>query len=150
MATHLGKEGVIKVGSETVAEVRSWALNTTVETVDASCLGDDWKIHKPTQKSWHGSLSCFWDESDSQGQGALVIGETVTLQLYVEQATLPSFSGTALITGVDYTGSHNGLVEASIAFQGSGALEMPKGRGATPSQVFKEPKPKATVVSGSV
>ena len=138
MATHLGKEGIIKVGNETVAEVRSWTLATTVETVDASHLGDDWKIHKPTQKSWHGSLSCFWDESDTQGQGVLAVGETVTLQLYVENDTPPAFSGTALVTGVDYTGAHNGLVEANIAFQGSGELLMPKGRVKSPVRIVKE------------
>jgi predicted secreted protein len=123
MATHLGKEGVIKVGSETVAEVRSWTLNTLVDTVDASHLGDDWKIHKPTQKSWHGSLACFWDALDAKGQGALAVGETVTVQLYLEGDSPPRFSGAVLVTGVDYAGSHNGLVEASIAFQGTGALE---------------------------
>jgi predicted secreted protein len=138
MATHLGKEGTVKVGSETIAEVRSWTLNTSVETVDVSHLGDDWKRHKATQKSWHGSLSCFWDTSDTEGQGALAVGETVNLQLYVEHSPPPAFSGAALVTGVDYTGAHNGLVEASIAFQGSGALEGTQARGKIPSSIIKE------------
>lgn len=137
MATHCGQDGVVKVGDVNVAEVRSWSLSTMVETVDASTLGDAWKIHQATQKSWHGSLSCFWDENDG-GQGRLTLGESVTLQLYVEHDTPPAFSGTALITGVDYTGSHNGLVEASVAFQGSGALDIPKGRVKSPVQIVKE------------
>ena len=65
MATHLGKDGIIKIQNQTVAEVRSWTLNTAAELVDASCLGDSWKVHQPTIKSWHGSLSCFWDENDA-------------------------------------------------------------------------------------
>ena len=122
MATHLGKEGIIKVGNETVAEVRSWSLAVAADTVDASHLGDDWKVHKPTQKSWHGSLACFWDAGDTKGQGSLGVGETVTLQLYLEGDTPPPFSGTVLVTGIDYAGAHSGLVEANITFQGTGAL----------------------------
>jgi predicted secreted protein len=138
MATHLGKDGIIKVAGETIAEVRSWTLNIAADTVDASHLGDDWKIHKTTQKSWHGSLSCFWDGSDLNGQGALEVGETVNLQLYLEHSTPPAFSGAALVTGVDYTGAHSGLVEANIAFQGSGALEGLQARVKDPSRIVKE------------
>ena len=47
MSTHLGKEGVIKIHNQTVAEVRSWTLNTAAELIDASTLGDDWKVHHP-------------------------------------------------------------------------------------------------------
>ena len=124
MATHLGKEGIIKVGVHTVAEVRNWSLNSTVDTVDASTLGDDWKVHKTTQKSWHGSLSCFWDETDTSGQGELALGASVTLSLYPEgdSSHAVCWTGEALVTGIDYSGSPNGLVEANITFQGSGAL----------------------------
>lgn len=139
MTTHCGQDGLIKVNDQTVAEVRSWSLSTVVETVDGSTLGSEWKIHKPTQKSWHGSLSCFWDESDG-GQAGLNLGDSVTVQLYLENATPPAFSGTALITGVDYTGSHNGLVEASVAFQGSGALLKPKGGVSNSVRIVKEPR----------
>lgn len=131
MATHLGKEGVVKVGLDTVAEVRSWTLATSVDTVDASHLGDDWKIHRATQKSWHGSLACFWDASDIKGQGALAIGETVALTLYFEGDSPPPFSGSALVTGIDYNASHSGLIEANVTFQGTGALNQ---RAANPSK----------------
>lgn len=126
MPTHLGKEGVIKVGSDTVAEVRSWALNTAAEVVDASVIGDDWKVQKTTLKSWHGTLTCFWDETDTDGQGALSIGTSVTLNLYPEGTDTGDkyFTGTVLVTGTDYSAAHNGLVEANIVFQGTGALTL--------------------------
>lgn len=127
MATHLGREGVIKIQNQAVAEVRSWTLNTAAELVDASCLGDSWKVHQPTIKSWHGSLSCFWDDADPL-QSALNVGEQITLTLYPagDEAQHASFSGAAFITARDYTGSHSGLVEANITFQGSGALVSSK------------------------
>ena len=127
MATHLGKDGLIKVGGETIAEVRSWSLSSSVEVVDGSRLGSDWKIQYPVQKSWHGSLSCFWDYEDT-GQGVLILGSVVTLQLYCEIGISPAFSGTALITGIEYSAAHTGLVEASISFQGSGALVQDRGK----------------------
>lgn len=123
MAIQLGKEGVIKIHNQTVAEVRSWTLNTAAELIDASTLGDTWKVHQPTIKSWHGSLSCFWDEADPL-QSALFVGEPISLILYPggDADHHGSFSGTAFITAKDYTGSHSGLVEATITFQGTGAL----------------------------
>ena len=123
MAVYLGAEGIIKINQQTIAEVRSWALNTSAELVDASCLGDRWKVQMPTLKSWHGSLSCFWDETDAL-QNALTVGEQISLVLYPagDEAQHVSFSGTAFITARDYTGSHSGLVETNLTFQGSGAL----------------------------
>src|SRR5688500_1114382 len=123
MAVYLGLDGVIKIQNQTVAEVRSWTLNTAAELVDASGLGDSWKVHYPTIKSWHGSLSCFWDETDAL-QNALTVGEPISLILYPagDADQHASFSGTAFITARDYTGSHSGLVEANLTFQGSGAL----------------------------
>lgn len=140
MAVYLGLEGVIKIDQQTVAEVRSWTLNTAAELVDASGLGDRWKVHYPTLKSWHGSLSCFWDATDPL-QLALTVGESIDLVLYPAGEGDPHarFSGTALITARDYTGSHSGLVEANLTFQGSGALLQTN---ATTNLVVKERKNK--------
>jgi predicted secreted protein len=126
MATHLGKDGVVKVSTHAVAEVRSWTLNEAADVVDASVIGDDWKVQKTTLKSWHGTLTCFWDETDTTGQVALAVGASVTLNLYPEGETDGStyFTGTALVTGVDVSAAHNGLVEANIVFQGTGALTI--------------------------
>jgi len=126
MATHLGKDGVVKVATNAVAEVRSWTLNEAADVVDASVIGDDWKVQKTTLKSWHGTLTCFWDETDTNGQVALAVGASVTLNLYPEGDADGSkyFTGTALVTGVDVSAAHNGLVEANIVFQGTGELTI--------------------------
>ena len=125
MANYLGKDGIIKVNNHTIAEVRSWTINLAADTVEDTTLGCAWKTHKATLKSWHGSLSCFWDRSDSQGQGAMSIGSSINLTLYPEgdNGHHNALVGTAIVTGLDHTGSHSGLLEASINFQGSGALE---------------------------
>lgn len=125
MATHAGSEGKVFIGTAQVAEVRSWSLEVTADTVDASIIGTQWRKNQATIKSWSGSFDAFWDESDTTGQGALVAGATVTLNLYPEgNATGATYwSGEAIVTSIAYSGSFDGIVEATFSFTGSGALD---------------------------
>ena len=84
MATHAGSEGKVFVGSNQVAEVKSWSMEVTSDTVDASIIGTSWRKNQATIKSWSGSFDAFWDETDTDGQGALTVGGTVTLNMYPE------------------------------------------------------------------
>ena len=62
--------------------------------------------------------------SNSSNQGALSVGSSVTINFYPEGADSGDtyYSGTALVTGVTRSASFDGMVEASITLQGSGAL----------------------------
>lgn len=126
MATFLGKEGVVKVGSNAVAEVRSFSVTQTSATAEDTVMGDAWTTHKPTMKSWAGQISCFWDDTNTTGQGALAVGAEVALKLYPEGTTSgdEEISGNAIITSVETQLAHDGIVEASFAFQGNGALTI--------------------------
>ena len=125
MATHKGSEGIVKVGStNVVAEIRSYSIEESADTLEDTSMGDSAKTYKPSLTSFSGSLDVFWDETDSSGQGALSIGSEVTLSIYPEGDTTGDvyYSGSAIVTGVSRTGSYDGLVEASISVQGNGAL----------------------------
>jgi hypothetical protein len=126
MATHLGKEGVVKVGSNAIAEVRSFSITQEAATATDTVMGDEWETQKVTMKSWSGQLSCYWDSADTTGQGALTIGAEVTLKLYPEGTTSgdQELSGTAIIKSIENQAAHDGLVEASFSFQGTGALTI--------------------------
>lgn len=123
MATYIGNDGVVKSGANAVGEVRSWSLDVAADVVDDTVMGDTWKTNKATHKSWSGSLSALWDPDDT-GQGDLDEGASVTMALLPEGSTTGdvSYSGTAIITGVNRTASYDGLVEVSISFVGNGAL----------------------------
>jgi hypothetical protein len=125
MATHAGSEGKVFIGTSQVAEVKSWSLEITSDTVDASIIGTQWRKNQATIKSWSGSFDGFWDETDTTGQGALAVGATVTLNLYPEgDATGATFwTGDAIVTSIAYSGSFDGIVEATFSFTGSGALD---------------------------
>ncbi len=126
MATHAGSEGIVKNGNNTVAEVRSWTIDMTADTVDTAIIGDEWKNHQITMKSWSGSANAWWDETDTNGQAALTIGSSFVLNLYPEGDGMGDtfFSGTALVTGLSVTGAHDNVVEANFTFQGTGPLTI--------------------------
>jgi hypothetical protein len=124
MATHKGSEGIVKVGSSSVSEIRSYSIEESADTLEDTSMGDSAKTYKPSLTSFSGSLDVFWDETDTSGQGALSIGSEVTLNLFPEGDTTGDiyYTGSAIVTGVSRTGSYDGLVEASISVQGNGAL----------------------------
>ena len=124
MATHKGSEGIVKVGSNSVAEIRSYSIEESADTLEDTSMGDSARTYKPSLTSFSGSLDVFWDETDTNGQGALSIGAEVTLNFYPEGDTAGDtyYTGSAIVTGVSRTGAFDGLVEASISVQGNGAL----------------------------
>lgn len=124
MATHAGSEGKVFIGTDQVAEVKSWSMEVTSDTVDASIIGTQWRKNQATIKGWSGSFDAFWDETDTTGQGALSAGATVTLNLYPEGNSTGAtyWSGDVIITSISYNAAFDGIVEASFNFTGTGAL----------------------------
>jgi len=124
MATHKGSEGTVKVGANSVAEIRSYSIEESADTLEDTSMGDSARTYKPSLTSFSGSLDVFWDETDTDGQGALTIGSEVTLNVYPEGDTAGDtyYTGSAIVTGVSRSASFDGLVEASISVQGNGAL----------------------------
>jgi predicted secreted protein len=124
MATHTGSEGTVKVGANAVAEIRSYSVEETADTVEDTSMGDSYRTHKTTLKSWTGSIDVFWDETDTTGQGALTVGSEVTVNFYPEGSTSADTykTGTAIVTGKTVSASFDGMVESTISLQGTGAL----------------------------
>jgi len=124
MATHAGSEGIVRIGNNQIAEVKSWSLEEVCDTVDASIIGTEWRKNQATIKSWSGSIEAFWDEEDIDGQGRLIIGSTVQLNLYPEGVEDDRwyFAGSAIVTGISRQASFDGLVESSFTFIGNNRL----------------------------
>lgn len=124
MAVHKGSEGTVKVGANAIAEIRSYSIEETGDTIETSTMGDTARTYVPSLTSWSGSVDVYWDETDTTGQGALTTGTEVTLNVYPEGDTTGDayYTGSAIVTGVSRTASFDGLVEASISLQGTGAL----------------------------
>jgi len=125
MATHTGSEGTIKIGTDTLGELRSFSLETTGDTIETSNMGTTARTYKAGLTAWSGTASLFWDELDA-AQIALVAGAEITIKVYPEGATAGDkyYTGTAIVTAKSVSASFDGLVESSISFQGSGALSF--------------------------
>lgn len=124
MANHKGSEGTVKIGSNAVAEVRSWSLEESGDTIEDSVMGDSARTFQAGLTTWTGSMDVYWDETNATGQGALTIGASVTFVVEPEGSTTGDvyYTGTALVTSISRSASFDGMTEASFSFQGTGAL----------------------------
>jgi len=128
MATHHGKAVVVRLGtapgSNVVAEVSEFSLETSAEIIDDTVMGDTWKTHLVGFKEFSGSLTCFWDETDTNGQEAMDEGASVTINLLPEgiASTAAYWWGVATITRMTLNASKDGVVTRGFDFQGNGAL----------------------------
>jgi lipopolysaccharide biosynthesis protein len=127
MATHHGNEGTVKIGSNTLAEIDSFQMTETANVADDTAMGDAWETHVGGGASaWTGQVDCHWDETDTNGQVALTIGASVTLNMYPEGASAGDkyYSGTATVTQISRQNTRTGVVSASFQFRGNGALSL--------------------------
>ena len=124
MAVHKGSEGTVKVGANSIAEIRSYSLEESADTLETTSMGDTARTYLPSLSTFSGSVDVYWDETDTTGQGALTIGSEVVLNVYPESDTTGAvyYTGSAIVTGITRSGSFDGMVEASISVQGTGAL----------------------------
>ena len=124
MAIHKGSEGTVKVGSNDILEIRSYSIEETADTLEDTTMGDSARTYLPSLTSWSGSVDVFWNETDTTGQGALTIGAVAVVNFYLEGDTSGDtyYTGSAIVTGISRSASFDGLVEASISIQGTGAL----------------------------
>lgn len=124
MATHKGSEGTVKSGANAIAEIRSYTITETADVLEDTTMGDSSRTYLASLKTFTGSIECFWDETDTNGQLTLDPGASVTINIYPEGSTSGDtyYTGTVLITEKNVTASFDGMVEASFSFQGTGAL----------------------------
>lgn len=124
MATHAGSEGTVKSGANAIAEIRSFSLEESADTIEDTTMGDASRTYLTGLKTFSGSVDVFWDETDTDGQVSFAVGSSVTLAVYPEGDTSGDtyYSGTAIVTGRTITSSFDGMVEASFTLQGTGAL----------------------------
>lgn len=68
MATHIGRDGIIRVrttgngstAANAIAELRSFSIEETGETVEETVMTDTTRRHKPTLTSFSGSADVYW------------------------------------------------------------------------------------------
>jgi hypothetical protein len=126
MATIIGNDGSVEIGANALAEVTEFSITEAANTADDTVIGDTARTHVVGTVSWNGSASCYFDSSDTNGQEALTIGASVTLNLYPEgnTSTKPEYTGTATVTGVEIGQANDSIVTRNFTFTGNGALTI--------------------------
>jgi len=136
MAILTGNNGVVKIdnasGTPTaIAAVRNFSVEMTADTIETSTMAVDVRTYVKGMSSWSGSADIYFDPVNLTGGASVVAalmptGGTVgdaplTVELYLD-GTAKKFAGECIITGYTANSSLDGMVEASISFQGSGAV----------------------------
>jgi predicted secreted protein len=127
MATYAGKEGSVTFAGTAIGETTGWTLNATVDLLDDTVLGDDWKTVIGGLGSWSGTATGFIDYDNAQQAAAIVdimasspSGDSVALVFLV--ATGKTFGGNALVSNIDFDLSKDGVAGFTMTFTGNGAL----------------------------
>jgi len=127
--TYNGQSGVVKYdvsGTATaVAEVRSFTIDQETATVENTVMGDSNRTYLPSLAQFSGTMDVFFRDDDSAAN-ALFAGigaDAATLEVFPSgETTGIKLSGEIIITGHSITSNFDGMVEASVSFQGTGAL----------------------------
>jgi len=123
MATHFGKEGVVKAGGTGIGELTGYTLETTADVVEDTQLSDATKSFVAGRTSFSGTLEMSYDETDSPQQ-TLTVGTTIAFILAPEGNSSgdETFTGSGIITGMSVNVTLDGITTRSVTFQGTGAL----------------------------
>ena len=123
MATHHGKEGVVKAGGNSIGELTGFTLETTGDVVEDTQLSDSAKSFIAGRTSFSGSIDMNYDETDSPQQ-TLTVGTSIDFIMLPEgnDSGDESFSGSGIITSMSVTNGMDAVITRTVNFQGSGAL----------------------------
>tara|TARA_B100000424_G_C22817644_1_gene437545 strand:- start:75 stop:461 length:387 start_codon:yes stop_codon:yes gene_type:complete len=123
MATHHGKEGVVKAGGSGIGELTGFTLETTADVVEDTALTDATKSFLAGRTSFSGSLDMNYDETDSPQQ-TLTVGSSIDFILLPEGNSTgdESFTGSGIITSMSVTNAMDAVITRTVNFQGTGTL----------------------------
>ena len=123
MATHFGKEGVVKAGGTGIGELTGFTLETTADVVEDTQLSDATKSFVAGRTSFSGTLEMSYDETDSPQQ-TLTAGTTIAFILAPEGNSTgdETFTGSGIVTGMSVNVTLDGITTRSVTFQGTGTL----------------------------
>jgi predicted secreted protein len=129
MANYQGNNGTVKIksGSDTltaVADVRTWSVTVNRETVETTAMGDDYRKFLKGLQMWNGSMDIVYNDSETAIVATSMNPDTdsaVTVEFYGDNADGTKFVGDVIVTAFTVNASYDGLMTASVTFQGTGA-----------------------------
>jgi len=127
MASATGNSGIVKLVTDggslaTVAEVRSFNIDETADTIESTSMGETSRTYLAGQKTATVSLECYWDSTDS-AQDDLDVSSKIDFEIYPNGVgTGKKYVGEGFVTDKSISVSFDGMVEASFSIQVTGAV----------------------------
>jgi predicted secreted protein len=132
MATLTGNNGAVTLNGNSVAAVRNFSVEMTADTIETTTMGVDVRTYVSGLSSFSGSADVYFDaadfdtyESSFNPTAGLVGASGVAVKLYIQEnyssTSDYAFTGNVIVTGYTVNSSMDGMVEASISFQGTGS-----------------------------
>ena len=135
MATIVGNDGQVVIGGIAVASTRNFSVDMTSDTIETTTMGTDVRTYVKGMSAWSGSADIYFDTKDYNANviipstSSVAVGDTpVGVKFYLDQDSNDiALYGNGIITGYSVSSSMDGLVEATIGFQGSGPVKFISG-----------------------
>jgi predicted secreted protein len=122
-----GKSGVVKLGTNKIAEISNWSLDLGADDIDITSFDSEgWKEYLAGLKEWSGSIEGNLKTNDTKGQQAILYawinGET--LEFVFEVSSGVSFQGEAFVKpSIEVPVDDKATFSCDI--QGTGPLDLP-------------------------
>lgn len=135
MANYTGQDGSISVNDQTLGCVTAFSVDHTLNTIETTCMGKAFRSYTGGMAEWSGSADVYFESTEATAVYALCIpdsdtdfggGGAVAFVGYPggDTSTNPKLSGSIIITGLSISSETEGMVTASISFQGTGPLVL--------------------------
>ena len=132
MAALVGNNGAITINGVTLAAVKNFSIEMKRDTIETTVMGKDVRTYVGGMAAFSGSADIYFDTSEfdtnettfNPTTGTVGAGVVTSAKFYLDKepsgSTTSVFTGDIVITGYSIKSSMDGLVEASISFQGTG------------------------------
>lgn len=142
MPTYTGNDGAVSVNSRAIASVKSFSVDIKSDTIETTVMNTDVRTYVKGLSSFSGSADILFntDDWDTSGEvttwnptdGASLVGASgVAVKFFIftdrSAGNDIAFTGSVIITGYTIKSSFDGMVEASISFQGTDAVTYTTG-----------------------
>jgi predicted secreted protein len=125
----VGNAGVISVDGSAVAEVRNYSIEMTADTIETTTMGaaNSGRTYVKGLSTFSGTADVYWDAdhfttADLDGLVNGAVGASSVALIVYPEGTGANWAGNIVVTGYSITASMDGLIEASVSFQGDGQL----------------------------
>ncbi len=145
MPTLNGREARVTVNADTtealVLEIGNWNIDMSADEIDTTAFGDGWGKSDVGMLKWSGSMSGFFDPTDSTGQdvleAAFLAGTLLTdIRFYSQWSDqtgeslvyhTPGTGGGLRVTAMKVSQDKAGVANLELSFTGSGPVQKVTG-----------------------